>query len=645
MSVTAGQFVFLAAEAFTNSGTLSATAWNACGNLVTYGSSTALGTVATGLVVSAKAISTGTCVIIVNDTVSNTIEARWWIWSGGSSYDTSGNLAALGSITSGTTFSCPAVTTTINGDLVFCAFFDGQNNGGSWTSTAPFTLTVNSTTISGQANSQSVAGAITPQANYNNTSQVGVATITISSTAIPTIASSNGVSIGNAVGSMAQWNGIYINPATGGYVGKINTLATPFTALPVLTFADFHTGSNTAAPTTTDLATGTYGGLFSYALSTGAGMTYTNTVSAGNLPQPVMAGSNVYSASGTIGLLCTSSASAITATYCGSATQQIATVTPPSASSGYWYKATGSFPNTVDGGAIGILVGGADYINVHINGVSGSCAFNGIMVEGKGGNSTDCVPFTASTLYRINGQENTGEAAFTGTFSNGSASISATQTLAANQAVKIKTTGALPTNFNLILSHGTYTSGITATGNAGTYCTLSSFNGGGSSATAQVYLQSNNSISGGNGLTFTSRGSGYTSAPTSATAGNGTATCSGTAVVSTVLATPILFVSPTGLSGSAFQLAATQNGTPIVAGSAGSGTQAFTVYNVVTICTGNPPTFLGTMFSPSYTTPSTPAGVQMGVSGEGPQATGYTFFFGAYTLNINGTISTTACIL
>ena len=85
---------------------------------------------------------------------------------------------------------------------------------------------------------------------------------------------------------------------------------------------------------------------------------------------------------------------------------------------------------------------------------------------------------------------------------------------------------------------GTYTSGISATGSAGQTCTLSSLNGGGSSAEFTVSLTNTNTIAGGTALVRTAFGSGYTSAPTSATARSGTATCSGTATISTTLIWP-----------------------------------------------------------------------------------------------------------
>jgi len=86
------------------------------------------------------------------------------------------------------------------------------------------------------------------------------------------------------------------------------------------------------------------------------------------------------------------------------------------------------------------------------------------------------------------------------------------------------------------VASGTYTSGITATGSAGQTCTLTGFNNS-STATATVALTGTNTIAASTPLVITSAGASATLAPTSATAGNGTATCSGAATVATVLGT------------------------------------------------------------------------------------------------------------
>ncbi len=88
---------------------------------------------------------------------------------------------------------------------------------------------------------------------------------------------------------------------------------------------------------------------------------------------------------------------------------------------------------------------------------------------------------------------------------------------------------------NLLLAN--YTSGITATGASGTFCLLGGFNGGGSSSDhARVYLTGTNTIAGGTPIAIYPGGIGgsYTSYPTSATATSGTATCSGTATITSV---------------------------------------------------------------------------------------------------------------
>jgi len=97
-------------------------------------------------------------------------------------------------------------------------------------------------------------------------------------------------------------------------------------------------------------------------------------------------------------------------------------------------------------------------------------------------------------------------------------------------------TGIDPT-YNPAKNSPTYISGGSITGSAGQTCTLSSFNGL-SSATAQVILTDTNIIAPGTHLTITAPGfGGGSTPPTTATLGNGTATCSGTANVITSLLT------------------------------------------------------------------------------------------------------------
>ena len=91
---------------------------------------------------------------------------------------------------------------------------------------------------------------------------------------------------------------------------------------------------------------------------------------------------------------------------------------------------------------------------------------------------------------------------------------------------------------NSIVASGTYTSGGSITGSAADTCTLTAFNGGGTGATATVALTGSNVIAGGTALVITAAGTQYTSASTSATLGNGTATCSGTATIATILNVP-----------------------------------------------------------------------------------------------------------
>ena len=84
------------------------------------------------------------------------------------------------------------------------------------------------------------------------------------------------------------------------------------------------------------------------------------------------------------------------------------------------------------------------------------------------------------------------------------------------------------------IASGWYSSGITATGAAGQTCVLDDFNGA-SGTTATVALAATNTVASGTPLTIVERGGGAKSAPTSARVSSGSASCSGTATVSTVL--------------------------------------------------------------------------------------------------------------
>ncbi len=102
------------------------------------------------------------------------------------------------------------------------------------------------------------------------------------------------------------------------------------------------------------------------------------------------------------------------------------------------------------------------------------------------------------------------------------------------------------------LLSGTYTSGITATGTVGQTCALTLFNGGNTGGTATVALTGTNVIAGGTALVITAAGSGSTSAATSATVGNGTATCTGPATVATALTGFVNTFTSLGTSNSSF---------------------------------------------------------------------------------------------
>ena len=110
-------------------------------------------------------------------------------------------------------------------------------------------------------------------------------------------------------------------------------------------------------------------------------------------------------------------------------------------------------------------------------------------------------------------------------------------TCVANNQVTL--TAAAPTVTGIVTSL-TYLSGITVTGTVGQTCALTLFNNGWTGGTGTVTLTATNTIAANTGIQITAQGSAASPAPTSATAGNGTATCSGTATVSGTLATNAL---------------------------------------------------------------------------------------------------------
>jgi len=281
-----------------------------------------------------------------------------------------------------------------------------------------------------------------------------------------TVKAINGASLGTMTGTST-------GQSSTGYYGQWNGTASVLPTV-VTNFIDMHGGTNGSAPGATDLATSTYGtaGTWSTA-SASTGLTYSNTYPLGNLLQPVTVSGTVYNQTGTLGLGCVSSNSSVTATYCGHE-EFIAASTVPSASAGFWIYTPNCNANlSIDCGADSAIYGGTDYVTVHLNPLSEPCAYNGIYFENKGGNSSGCLTYTNATLYRINLQENEGQAAFTATFSTSTPSITATQTLAANQAVQISTSGTLPTG---IAASTTYY--VLSTGLSGSAFEISLVQGG-----------------------------------------------------------------------------------------------------------------------------------------------------------------------
>jgi hypothetical protein len=123
--------------------------------------------------------------------------------------------------------------------------------------------------------------------------------------------------------------------------------------------------------------------------------------------------------------------------------------------------------------------------------------------------------------------------------------------------VASSSSGINPT-FSSTTNTPTYVSGGTITGSKGQTCNLSNFNGL-VGAVGTVALTGTNAIAGGTQLTITAPGHGATVAPTTAMLSNGTATCSGTATVSTQITSGVftaevpgattVFASVSGVNG------------------------------------------------------------------------------------------------
>jgi hypothetical protein len=434
----------------------------------------------------------------------------------------------------------------------------------------------------------------------------------------------NGTNIEYGAGSIMAWNGLSINPIST-LLTAWNKYAWPLTATPVTILINGSGGTSGVTPAATDLCNSTIGDSGETSCSTsgvGSGMTY--TAMTGNLPGPVVpiGSSNGYLSNGPLGFLCTAGVSV----HCGVMSVQVGNPTNIM-SLGFWLTPTCTGATT-DCAANGGIYFGLDYVTPHFNpGLGGvnpctNTYAQGIMLETKGGNSLFCLPYVSGTQYRINLLANDGEPPFTATFTGSSASISGTNTLAANQSVQLSTSGTLPSGYAL----GAFTT--TATVNSGNTITVSSASG------IQVGQGVGGvGIAGGAQVTNVS-GTTITLSLNNTTIGAGvTVGFSGTTY----------YVLSTGLSGSGFELSLTQGGTAIVAGSAGTGTQTVTVVDQATICTSAG--VLGNITATAYTTPVQPGTVVIGASGEEPSSSGPNYVYAGYVADTAGKFSSTSCIL
>jgi YVTN family beta-propeller protein len=118
-------------------------------------------------------------------------------------------------------------------------------------------------------------------------------------------------------------------------------------------------------------------------------------------------------------------------------------------------------------------------------------------------------------------------------------------TFGANDPLVAATSAGINPTYNPDNHTPTYLSGGTITGSKGQTCNLTNFNNV-LDATGTVMLTDTNKIAAGTQLTITASGFGATVPPTTATLGNGTATCSGTANVQTSLTSGLLSAQEPG---------------------------------------------------------------------------------------------------
>ena len=118
-------------------------------------------------------------------------------------------------------------------------------------------------------------------------------------------------------------------------------------------------------------------------------------------------------------------------------------------------------------------------------------------------------------------------------------------TFGSNDTSIVASSSGIVATYNSATNTPIYSSGGTISGSTGQTCNLSNFNGL-TGATATVALTSQNTIASGTHLNITASGTGGTTPPTTATLSNGTATCSGTANVSTSLTNGVLTAAVPG---------------------------------------------------------------------------------------------------
>lgn len=126
--------------------------------------------------------STGACTVTLSGGSTSGMSVSGVEIQHASGVDVRGTPTSQGFIGANTSFNCPAVTTTANGDLVLCGLVDTSGNSGTYTAGSGYSLAVASggSKVSGiEDGTKASAGAVTPTAKYSVGTNITTGTVAV----------------------------------------------------------------------------------------------------------------------------------------------------------------------------------------------------------------------------------------------------------------------------------------------------------------------------------------------------------------------------------------------------------------------------------------------------------------------------------